>query len=119
MNINVAPNYILIAPDVLQVIAFIRGYVPAPVTDVNGPYMAGTLAGLKVFVSSVVPEKQFVIGLNGNDMMSSAAVYAPYMPVVPTQLLGYADGSMSQGFSTMYALELLNANLLCAGRITA
>ena len=26
------------------------------------------------------------------------------MPVVPTQLLGYAYGGMSQGFSTMYDL---------------
>lgn len=41
------------------------------------------------------------------------------MPVVPTQLLGYADGAMSQGFSTMYALEMLNADLLVAGRVTA
>ena len=60
-----------------------------------------------------------VIGVNGDDMMSSAAVYAPYMPVLPTQLLGYADGAMSQGFSTMYALEMLNKDLLVAGRITA
>ena len=50
-------------------------------------------------------------------MMSSAAVYAPYMAVVPTQLLGYADGGNSQGFSTMYALEMLNSDLLIAGEI--
>ena len=43
----------------------------------------------------------FVVGVNAGDFMSSAAVYAPYMPIVPTQLLGYADGSMSQGFSTL------------------
>lgn len=41
------------------------------------------------------------------------------MAVVPTQLLGYADGGMSQGFSTMYDLKLLNKDLLVAGRITA
>jgi hypothetical protein len=52
-------------------------------------------------------------------MMSSAAVYAPYMAVVPTQLLGYADGGMNQGFSTLYALEVLNPNLLVAGEVVA
>ena len=52
-------------------------------------------------------------------MMSSAAVYAPYMAVVPTQLLGYADGGMSQGWSTMYALEELNRSLLIAGKLEA
>lgn len=41
------------------------------------------------------------------------------MPIVPTQLLGYADGGMSQGWSTMYDLKMLNANLLVAGRVTA
>ena len=49
--------------------------------------------------------------------MSSAAVFAPYMAVIPTQLLGMADGSMSQGFSTMYDLKILNKDLLVAGKI--
>ena len=46
-------------------------------------------------------------------------LYAPYMPCVPTQLLGFADGAMSQGFSTLYALEPLNPNLVVVGRVTA
>jgi len=37
--------------------------------------------------------------------------------VVPTQLLGFADGAMSQGFSTMYDLKILNANLLVKGQV--
>lgn len=37
--------------------------------------------------------------------------------IVPTQLLGYADGGMSQGWSTLYALELLNKDLLIAGTV--
>lgn len=34
------------------------------------------------------------------------------MPIVPTQLLGFADGTMSQGFSTMYDMKILNPRLL-------
>lgn len=30
------------------------------------------------------------------------------MAIVPTQLLGFADGTMSQGFSTMYDMKLLS-----------
>ena len=37
------------------------------------------------------------------------------MPIVPTQLLGFADGSMTQGFSSMYDMKILNDRLL--GRI--
>ena len=32
-------------------------------------------------------------------------------------MLGFSDGSMSQGFSTLYALELLNKDLLVAGKV--
>ena len=62
---------------------------------------------------------RYLIGCNGGDMMSAPAVYAPYMAIVPTQLLQYADGGNSQGFSTMYALEKLNENLVVAGKVTA
>jgi hypothetical protein len=41
------------------------------------------------------------------------------MAVIPTQLLQYADGGESQGFSTMYALEQLNPALVIAGQIIA
>ena len=41
------------------------------------------------------------------------------MPIVPTQLLGHADGSMSQGWSTLYALKILNKDLLVAGKVVA
>ena len=113
-----APNYMLCARDVINVLGFIPGFKAASTAHINGPYLAGTLNGLKVFVTPNIEDGKFVLGVNGDDFMSSAAVYAPYMAVVPTQLLGYADGAMSQGFSTMYALEMLNEDLLIAGRIT-
>ena len=70
-----------------------------------------------MFVTPNVKPGTFVLGVNGDDMMSSAAVYAPYMAIVPTQLLGYADGGMSQGWSTMYDLKMLNAGLLVKGTV--
>lgn len=114
-----APNYMLIASNVLPILTFINGFKAASTSSINGPYFAGTLNGLKVFVTPNMEPGKFVIGVNGDDFMSSAAVYAPYMAIVPTQLLGFADGGMSQGWSTMYDLKLLNKDLLVAGRITA
>ena len=111
------PNYMLVAPDILQILPFIKGWTAAGTPAMNGPFAAGTLNGLKVFVTPNIDDGTFVLGVNGNDLMSSAAVYAPYMAVVPTQLLGYADGGMSQGFSTLYALELLNPLLLVKGKV--
>ena len=112
-----APNYMLIASDVLPILTFIKGFSAAPTGKINGPYFAGTLNGIKVFVTPNIESGKFVLGVNGDDMMSSAAVYAPYMPVVPTQLLQYADGGTSQGWSTLYDLKLLNKDLLVAGTV--
>jgi hypothetical protein len=112
-----APNYMLIASNVLPILNFLRGFVPTKVGSVNGPYLAGTFGGIKVFVTPNIAAGKFILGVNGDDMQSSAAVYAPYMAVVPTQLLGYSDGAMSQGWSTMYALETLNDLLVVAGEV--
>lgn len=111
------PNYMLAASNLLPILSVCKGWHAAPAGQINGPFFAGTINNLKVFVTPNIEKGTFVIGCNGNDMMSSAAVYAPYMAVVPTQLLGYADGGMSQGWSTMYDLRMLNENLLIKGRI--
>ena len=111
------PNYMVIASDVLPVLRFINGFTAVKTAKMNGPYKVGELDGLNVYVSPLMGEGEFFLGLNGNDMMSSAGVYAPYMAIVPTQLLGTPDGGLAQGFSTWYAKALLNENLLVAGKI--
>lgn len=112
-----APNYMIIASDILPVLTFIDGFKAASAGQVNGPYYAGTLNALKVYVSPAMTKGEYVIGVNGDDFMSSVAVYAPYMPIVPTQLLQYADGGTSQGFSTLYDLKLLNKELIVKGKV--
>lgn len=111
------PNYMVIASDILPVLRFVNGFTAVKNVKMNGPYKVGELDGMNVYVSPIMETGNFFLGLNGNDMMSSAGVYAPYMAIVPTQLLGTPDGGMAQGFSTWYAKALLNKNLLVAGKI--
>lgn len=111
------PSYMLAASDVLPVLAFVPGFKASSLSNVAGPFMAGTLNGLKIFVSPSLLAGEWFLGVNGNDLSTSAAVYAPYMPIIPTQLVGYADGGMSQGFSTMYDLKALNEQLVVGGKI--
>lgn len=113
------PNYMVIAADVLQVLRFVNGFNYSKSAKMNGPYKVGDIDGVNVYVSPRLASGEFFFGLNSNDMMSSAGVYAPYMAIVPTMLLGTPDGGLAQGFSTWYAKALLNANLLVAGKITA
>lgn len=114
-----APNYMLCASNLLPILTLIKGFQAAPAGVINGPYFAGTINGLKVFITPNMKAGEFVLGVNGSDMMSSAAVYAPYMAIVPTQLLQYADGGTSQGWSTMYDLKVLNEGLLIKGQVEA
>ena len=111
------PNYMVIASDILPVLRFVNGFTAAKNAKMNGPYKVGELDGMNVYVSPMMESGEFFLGLNGSDMMSSAGVYAPYMAIVPTQLLGTPDGGMAQGFSTWYAKALLNKNLLVRGSI--
>lgn len=111
-------NYMVCARDVLNVLSFVNGYT-AVKGKKNGPYKAATLNGVDIYVSPKLSAGEFFFGLNGNDMMSSAMVYAPYMAIVPTQLLGTPDGGLAQGFSTYYATAVLNKNLVVRGKIVA
>ena len=104
-----APNYMIAGTNLVPILPYLKGWKAASVANVNGPYFAGTLDGLKVYVSPAMAPDEYVFGVNGSDLQTSAAVYAPYMPIVPTQLLGFADGTMTQGFSTMYDMKLLAA----------
>ena len=107
----------VIAADVLPVLKFVNGFTAVKNAKMNGPYKVGELDGLNVYVSPILESDDFFLGLNGSDMMSSAGVYAPYMAIVPTQLLGTPDGGLAQGFSTYYAKAILNANLVVFGQI--
>lgn len=111
------PNYMVVSADCLPVIRFINGYTAVKNAKMNGPYKVGELDGVGIYVSPALASGEFFFGLNGSDMMSSAGVYAPYMAIVPTQLLGTPDGGLAQGFSTWYSKALLNDKLLVAGKI--
>lgn len=74
------PTYMVVSPDVLTIMPYLRGWVSAPSTGiVSGPYFAGTVDGLRVYVSPILAEGEFFFGVNGSDLQTSAAVYAPYM----------------------------------------
>jgi len=111
------PNYMVINTDVLPVLKFVNGFTAVKNAKMNGPYKVGDIDGMNVYVSPNLKSGEFFFGLNGSDMMSSAGVYAPYMAIVPTQLLGTPDGGLAQGFSTWYSKALLNASLLVSGKI--
>jgi hypothetical protein len=112
-----AANYMIASSSIKPVLSLMEGWKAASSAKINGPYFAGEINGIKVYISPAISAGKFVLGYNGGDMLTSAAVYAPYMAIIPTQLLGFSDGAMSQGFSTLYDLKMLNPALLVAGEV--
>ena len=106
------PTWMLVGPDVMPILTFVPGFSASNASVANGAYVAGTLDGMKVICSPMLG-KECILGVLGADGKTATGVYAPYMPIIPTQLLGFADGTMSQGFSTVYDMQILNAALVC------
>lgn len=109
-------NYMVCNRSVLNILSLCRGWKDSGAKKA-GPYFAGTFNGVKVFVHPIIPTGEFVMGYNGDDMMTSAGVFAPYMAIVPTAELQYPDGGTTQGWSTLYDCRLLNSALLVRGAI--
>ena len=75
-----APNFMVVASDIMPILSFVPGFQAASVSEINGPYFAGTINGIKVFVSPMLERGKFFFGVNQGAMQGSAGVYAPYMP---------------------------------------
>lgn len=106
------PTWMLVSPDMMPILTFVPGFKAASAVAANGPYVAGEVAGMKVIVSPILGDKKCILGVLGADGKTAVGYYMPYMPIVPTQLLGFADGSMEQGFSTVYAMGTINPDLM-------
>ena len=112
------PNYMVCAADVKVILAMIpEAFKASGVEKMAGPYFAGTLNGLKVYVHPGMAESTFFLGVNSSDMATSAAVFAPYMPIIPSSLTDLPDGTSIQGWATMYDLKILNKDLLVGGKV--
>lgn len=111
-------NFAVVASDILPILDLVPGFQKASTNNINGPFYAGNVNGLKVYVTPSYAKGQFVVGLNAGRLEGSAAALCMYMPIAPTQLLGFADGTMSQGFSTAYDIVGLNKWLVVEGLVT-
>lgn len=63
--------------DLMPILTFVPGFSAASVGDVNGPYYAGTISGMKVYVTPNIPAYNFFMGVNQGALQASAGVFAP------------------------------------------
>lgn len=80
------PNWMVCSPEIMPILTFVPGFVPAANASVNGPYVAGTVSGMKVIVSPALadPEKLegvCYLGVLGADGKTATGIYAPYLNI--------------------------------------
>lgn len=104
-------TYLLVGPSGLRFFSMMGNFKMLTGTKFGfGPYVAGELAGVKVICTPTILNDDMYLGVNTPE--ASAILYGTYMAIVPTQLLQFADGGNSQGYSTLYDVVVLNDNLV-------
>lgn len=69
------PNYMLASSDLMTILPLTSGFKAAgTLAGVNGPFFYGTYNGMKVFITPNMAANTFVLGVNGDDYATSAAV---------------------------------------------
>lgn len=74
---RVRANYMVCGLEVLTVLSVMRNFKPSG-NIANGPYYAGMIGDIKVYVSPDFPSNEFVLGYKGNSMFEAGAFYCPY-----------------------------------------
>lgn len=104
---KLSPTWMLVSPDIMPILNFVPGYKGNSNAIAAGAYIAGDINGLKVICSPAVKPGSVYLGVLGTDGITATGVFCPYMPLVPTQLLGFADGTLSQGLKYIQRARVL------------
>jgi len=74
------------------IIRTLPGFIPADVTsNAAGAHFFGTLDGKPVIRSMTIPGKEILYISKGGTMFDNSIVYAPYMPLMVTQMMNGQD----------------------------
>lgn len=112
------PNFICCGINVSAVIQVMRNFSGDASANGVGPHFIGTLGGrYKVYVVPAMPADAFVMGFKGGNFLETGYVYAPYMPVVSTDMLTMANMMGQQGYATSYGKKMVNSKLYIKGTI--
>lgn len=113
-------NFMVCGINVASVVQVMRNFSGSEDLTAIGPHFIGTLSnGVKVYVNPNYDANVFVLGYKGPNLVDAGYVYAPYMPILTTDMITLPDDFASrQGWATMYGTKTVNPRLYVKGRIT-
>lgn len=111
-------SWIVAGEDAVNVIESLPQFESAGIMDPKGPHLVGTLAGKDVFKTPQLPSDAWMVGYKGDSLFDAGYIYAPYLPIMSTQLLMDENFTGKQGFATSYGKKMTNSNFYSANKIT-
>ena len=84
----------------------------------TGAFFAGMLDGrIRVYKNPYFQANQYLLGYRGDTLIDAGYVYAPYLPIMTTNLLMMEDFVGRRGYATSYAKKMLQPQLYIKGTI--
>ncbi len=116
---KVSANFAILGTQAAVIARSVRSFVPSGVKAAIGPYFLGTIGNIRLYVQPEFDVDAFVLGYKGDSLFDAGYVYAPYMPIMTTDMVQLEDMGGRKGWATMYATALLNNRMYARGRVTA
>lgn len=102
-------NRIVCGTGVGIIISQLQGFTAAGSSASRiGAYVAGEINGMKVTVNPEFPMYEGFIGVKNDNYLEANYIYAPYMPILTTDLVTLADTSIQKGWVTSDAKKMIN-----------
>lgn len=111
-------NRLVVGTNVAAYVAMIDGFAADSTEDTVGPYKAGRLDQMEIYVDPSYDPNKWVMCCKSNDIRRNSALFGEYMPFTDTQAIGLANSSVQQGYATMYAMKVVNPATVVSGKIT-
>ena len=99
-------SWIIVGANAANIVESIPRFKSAGVINPKGSHLIGYLGSMPVYKSAVLGEDEWLAGYKGDSLFEAGYIYAPYMPIMSTQLLMDETFTGKQGFSTSYGKKM-------------
>lgn len=111
-------SFVIGGVGVANIIETLPRFRPAGALRPVGPHLAGYLGNMPFYKNPYFSPDEYVVGWKGSGLFDAGFIYAPYMPIMSTQLIMDAEFQGSRGFATSYGKKPVNSNFYSKGAIT-
>lgn len=111
-------SWLVLGISAANIVESIPRFKSSGVINPKGAHLAGYLGNLPVFKSNALKADDWLMGYRGDSLFEAGYVYAPYLPIMATQLLMDETFTGRQGFSTSYGKKMTNSDFYGKSAIT-